>query len=81
MATKKILLMGLRADIDEAGVRTFLDRFGPVTQVEIIREGNTNAPIALAEMNIDEGAAAYLVFYLTDYWHEGAKLTARLLHH
>jgi hypothetical protein len=81
MTMKKILITGLRADMDETGVRTFLERFGPVSQVEIIREGNADQPVALAGMDIDEGAAAYLVFYLTDYWHEGAMLSARLLHH
>lgn len=79
--TKRILITGLRADVDEAGVRAFLERFGPVSQVDLIRDGNSDEPVAVASMEIGEGAAAYLVFHLTDYWHDGAMLNARLLHH
>ena len=81
MTTKKILITGLRADIDEVGVRALLERFGPVTRVDIIRDGNADEPVALAEMSIGDGPAAYLTFRLTNYWHDGKVINARLMHH
>ena len=81
MTTKKILIMGLGAGTTEAAIRSLLGRFGPVVQVSIVREGDADNPVALVEMDIDDAAAANLVFRLSNYWHEGAIVTARLLHH
>lgn len=81
MTTKKILITGLRAGATEASIQSWLGRFGPVVQVDIIREGSAADPFALVEMDIGDGVAAYLVSRLSNYWHEGAVVNARLLHH
>lgn len=81
MTTKKFLIMGLGADSSEESIRSLLSRFGPVERVEIIRDGNPDDPIALVKMSIGDGAAGYLVSQLSDYWHEGKLVSARLLHH
>lgn len=80
MSIKKILLTGIAADSTEESIRTWLSRFGPIERVEIIRDGNPDAPVALLEMHIGDGAAGYLLSHLTDYWHEGKLVTAQLLH-
>ncbi|PKO31317.1 MAG: hypothetical protein CVU34_17830 [Betaproteobacteria bacterium HGW-Betaproteobacteria-7] len=81
MTPKKFLIMGLGADSSEESICTMLSRFGPVERVEIIRDGNPDDPIALVEMSIGDGAAGYLVSQLTDYWHEGKLVSAKLMHH
>jgi len=81
MTTKKILLTGLGATSTEESILVWLSQFGPVLRIDIIRDGDTEHPIVLVEMNIDSEAAANLVFRLSDYWHEGRLVNARLLHH
>lgn len=81
MTTKKFLIMGLGADSTEESIRTWLSRFGQVERVEIVRDGNPDDPVALVEMSIGDGAAAYLLSQLTDSWHEGKRVTAQRLHH
>ena len=81
MATKKILIKGLAADVTEAGIRTRLDRFGPVVRVDIIREGIAGDPSALVEMDIGDKAAEYLVFRLNRFWHEDVVVSAQRLNH
>lgn len=81
MATKKILITGIGATATERGIRSLLDRFGPVEKMDIIREGSQEEPVALVEMDIGDGAAAYLLSRLTQYWHDGCLLSACLLMH
>jgi len=81
MSTKKFLLVGIGADSTEESIATWMSRFGPIQHVKIIRDGDPNDPVALLEMAIGDGAAAYLLSHLAGYWHEGRLLTARLLHH
>jgi hypothetical protein len=81
MTTKKFLISGLGANATEESIRSWLGHFGPVTGVEIIRDGDAEDPVALVEMDIGDGAAGYLLSHLTDYWHEGKLVNARRLHH
>ena len=81
MATKKILITGIGVDATEQGIRSLLGQFGPVEQIDIIREGNQEEPVALVEMNIGDGAAAYLLSRLIHYWHDGYLVSACLLMH
>jgi hypothetical protein len=81
MTTKKFLIMGLGGTATEESVRSWLSHFGPVVRVDIIRDGNANDPVAFVEMEIGDEAAAHLVSRLSDYWHEGKLVNARLLHH
>jgi hypothetical protein len=81
MTTKTILVTGLGCGVTEVGVQSWLARFGPVVQVDMIREGNAANPYALVQMDIGDAAAATLVSRLSNYWHEGALVSAWLLHH
>lgn len=78
---QKILITGFDAAVTEASVRSWLERFGLVARVDIIRKGDTAAPVTLVEMDIGDGAAEYLVARLNNYWHDGAIVNAWLLHH
>jgi len=81
MTTKRIMLTGLGAAATEESIRAWLGCFGPVLRIDIIRDGDADSPVALVEMEIGDGAAASLVFRLSDYWHEGKLVNARLLIH
>ncbi len=81
MTTKKILITGLGAAATEESIRSWLGRFGQVVRVDIIRDGDADRPIALVEMEIGDGTAAYLAFRLSDYTHDGDQVKARLLNH
>jgi hypothetical protein len=81
MTTKKLLLTGFGPEVTEAGVRDWLSSYGQVVRVDIIRDGNAADPLVLVEMAIGDGTAAYLLSRLSDYWHAGALINARLLNH
>jgi hypothetical protein len=81
MTTKKFLITGLGPAATEEGILAWLSHFGPVERVEIIREGNPDDPVVFLEMAVGDGAAGYLLSHLTNYWHEGRLVSARLLHH
>ena len=78
---KKILLSGLAADVDEAGIRAGLEKVGPVLSVNIIRDGDAASPLAIVEMDIDDETAFRLTARVTDFWHDGHMINARLLLH
>jgi hypothetical protein len=81
MTTKKILISGLGSKATEDSIRSWLGHFGPVVLVDIIRDGDADNPVVLVELAIGDEAAANLVSRLSDYWHEGKLVNARLLHH
>lgn len=78
---KKILLMGLSPAATEAGVRSWMNGFGPVLNVNFVREGDADSPIAIVEMEITDGQAAFIVSRIQSYWHDGSLLSAQLLIH
>lgn len=81
MTTKKLLITGLDPKAAEDDIRTWLGLFGPVERIDFIREGSSTDLVALVEMAIGDAATAYLLSRLTDYWHDGRLVNARLLHH
>lgn len=78
---KKILLLGLSPTTTEAGVRSWLSRYGQVSHVAFVREGGIRNPIAIVEMAISDGLASFVVSRISRYWHDGALVTAYLLIH
>lgn len=78
---KKILIMGLSATASEAGIRSWLNGFGPVVNVEIIRDGDAKAPLAIVAMDLTDGQASFIVSRIQCYWHDGSLVSARLLMH
>jgi len=78
---KKILLMGLSATATEAGIRSWLSGFGAVRKVDLVREGDATAPVAVIEMDITDGQAFLIVSRISSYWHDGSLVSARLLNH
>jgi len=81
MAPKTILIRGIGADATEEEIASWLGQFGPVEHIDIVRDGNPDAPVALVAMNIGQGAANYVVSRLTCYWHEGRLIKAYLMIH
>jgi hypothetical protein len=78
---KKIMFSGLGAAVTEAGLREALEKFGPVHSVTIYREGNEAAPVAVVEMDLSDVQAFQLTTRVTDIWHDGRMVNARLLLH
>ncbi len=81
MTTRKLLITGLGASATEESIRSWLSRFGPVVQIQLIRDGDADHPVAIVEMEIGLGAAVYVVLRLSDSGHDGDQVTARLLEH
>jgi hypothetical protein len=78
---KKILLMGLSATATEAAIHSWLSGFGAVREVNLVREGDATAPVAVIEMDITDGQAFLIVSRISSYWHDGSLVSARLLSH
>jgi hypothetical protein len=78
---KKILLVGLGPNATEEAIRSWLSGFGSVIDVELVREGDAKAPVALIRMDISEAEAFFIVSRISNYWHEGSLVSARLLTH
>jgi hypothetical protein len=78
---KKILLMGLSASATEATIRSWLSGYGQVKQVDLVRDGDAETPLAVVEMDISAGQAFLIVSRISSYWHDGSLVSARLLPH
>ena len=78
---KKVLLTGLSSTSDEAGLRAWLGGFGTIVAIEFVRDGDAGAPLVVVEMDITDGEAFYLVSRISNYWHDGSLVSARLLPH
>lgn len=78
---KKIMLTGLAPEVTEAAIKTSLEKVGPVRHVTIIRDGDPANPVVIVEMDISDLQAFNLVSRVTDFWHDGHTINARLLLH
>ena len=78
---KKIMLTGLAPDVDEAAIRQSLERVGPVLSVTVFRDGNPDQPWVVVEMDISDAEAYRITSRVTDFWHDGRIINARLLLH
>lgn len=78
---KKIMFTGLQPEVTEAGIKAALEKVGPVKSVSIVREGDSAAPVVIVEMDISDEQAFQLTTRVTDYWHDGQMVNARLLLH
>lgn len=78
---KKIMFSGLLPDVTEEAVRKSLEKVGPVHTVSIIKDGDASAPLVIVEMDISDVKAFQLTSRVTDYWHDGHMINARLLLH
>ena len=78
---KKIMFSGLLPDVTEEAVRKSLEKVGPVHTVSIIKDGDASAPLVIVEMDISDVQAFQLTSRVTDHWHDGHMINARLLLH
>jgi hypothetical protein len=78
---KKIMFTGMLPEVTEEAVRAELEKVGPVINVSIIRDGNPNEPVVIVEMDISDSQAYRLTSRVTDFWHNGHMINARLLLH
>ena len=81
VVTRKFAITGLGQATTKDSVQVLLDGFGPVVDVEIIRDGDAAAPIAIVEMAIGDAQAYRLTSRINNYWHDGRALSASVLHH
>lgn len=78
---KKFMLTGVSPDVKETDIRQGLEKLGPVSSVQIIREGDAASPVVIVEMDITDAQAFQLTSRVTDYWHDGRMINVRLLLH
>lgn len=78
---KKIMFTGLLPDVTEEAVRASLEKLGPVHSVSIVRDGDAQSPVVVVQMDISDEQAFRLTSRVTDYWHDGHLINARLLLH
>lgn len=78
---KKILLTGIGPDVTEEKLTEAMSRFGPVNKVIIVRDGDSEHPVAVVEMALTDRQAYDLTTRITDIWHDGRHVDARLLMH
>lgn len=78
---RKILFSGLGPAVTEEAIRAALEKVGPVLGVTIIRDGDDSAPVVIVEMDIDDQTAYRITSRVTDFWHDGHMINARLLLH
>jgi len=81
LTMKKIMFTGLLTDVTEEAVREALEKVGPVHSVVIVRDGDAQAPVVIVHMDINDAQAFNLTSRVTDYWHNGHMINARLLLH
>lgn len=78
---KKIMFTGLKSSVSEEDVASSLEKIGPVLKVSIIHDGNPDEPYVIVEMDISDVQAYQLTSRVTDFWHDGHMVNARLLLH
>jgi hypothetical protein len=78
---KKVLLVGFDGSLTEESVRSLLERFGPIHRVDILRQGNANAPLVVVEMDIGDATTVLLTSRIRRYWSKGRVINAHALVH
>ena len=77
----KLLITGLPADVQEDALREAMEKMGPVLNVVIYREGSANNVWATVEMTISDEQAFQITTRITDIWHGGQFVNARIMLH
>lgn len=77
---KKIVFLGASRDVTEDQARQELSALGPVVDVLIVRDGDPDKPLVIATMDINSGAAEFIVSRIQNRWHHGHMMTAHILH-
>jgi hypothetical protein len=81
MTMKKFILTGFGPATTEENIQSILGGFGPVVNVDILRDGNATMLVAFVEMDIGDEQAFYLTSRISNFWHEGRMLNVwRVLH-
>jgi hypothetical protein len=74
VAMKKFLLTGFGPATTEENIQSWLGEFGPVVDVEIIRDGNATLLVAFVEMDIGDEQALHLTSRFNNFRHEGHRV-------
>lgn len=78
---KRLLITGVNPTSTPDALASWLTRFGPVIGVNIVRDGDARAPIAIVDMDISDAQASFIVSRIANYWHDGALVSASWLMH
>lgn len=81
MVMKKFILTGFGPATTEENIQSWLGEFGPVVDVEIIRDGNAMMLVAFVEMDIADEQAFLLTSRINNYWHEGRMVNVWSVRH
>jgi hypothetical protein len=75
----KILLTGLQPDFDVAALRERMTHFGPVLDVQAVRDGDPEHPWAIVEMALGAGEANEVARRIDGIYHVDRFIHARVM--
>lgn len=78
---KKIMITGVRPEATEESIRESFAGVGPVHKVTIVPESDGQSLSVILEMDISDAWAYKITSRVTDFWHDGHMINARLLLH
>ncbi len=77
----KIVLSGLQRDFDLETLRDRMTRFGPVVDIQAVRDGDPEHPWAVVEMAIDAAEATEIARRIDGIYYIDRFIRARVMLH
>jgi hypothetical protein len=77
----KIVLSGLQPDFDLEALRDRMLQFGPVVDIQAVRDGDPEHPWAIVEMALDVAAATELARRIDGIYYIDRLIRARVMLH
>lgn len=75
----KILLTGLQPDVDLAALRERMAHFGPVVDIQAVRDGDPQQPWAIVEMALGVAEATEVARRIDGIYHIDRVIRARVM--
>lgn len=77
----KIILTGLREDADMEKLRERMSHFGPVLDIQAVRDGDPDKPWFVVNMDIDVAEATKVARRIDGIYYNDRFLHARVMFH
>lgn len=76
----KFLLTGLTTEATKSSVWSGMEKLGPVTSIEMVKQNNGDQ-WAIVEMPVTDDQAFKITQRITDVWHAGKFVNISILNH
>jgi len=77
----KIILTGLHEDADIEKLRERMSHFGPVIDIQAVRDGDPDKPWFIVDMDVDVGEATNVARRIDGIYYNDRFLHARVMFH